>query len=165
MSENEEMKVKDIISRFDAAMQDVLSAINACTDEQWQMRMEDQERSVGVVFHHIAWSGPTLTDWALMVARGEELPSLTMDDIHDINRQYAQVASGMSAEDTKMLLQDNTNIVRSKLEKLDDADLTKSMPMALMGGKDITAQQIIDSFIINHAHGHLQEIQAILDAA
>lgn len=33
-----------------------------------------------------------------------------------------------------------------------------------VSGKEVTAQQIIEWFMINHAHGHLEEVRTALDA-
>lgn len=165
MSNSENVFIGETISRFEAVTGDVLAAIDACTEEQWQMPMADQDRTVGVVFHHIAWSHPFVTEWAVRVARGEGLPPMSMADIHKTNAQHARDAAGVSAEATRTLLLENAQIVRSKLEALEDADLVKSAAASFMESGQITTQQIVDYFLIGHAHGHLQEIQETLNAA
>jgi len=165
MSEKHNTAVKEVISRVDAATEDLLSALDACTDEQWGTPLVDQERTVGVVIHHAAASGPLMADWALMVARGQTLPAVTMDDIHQFNAQHAQEAAAVTAEETRTLLQSNALIVRGKLDELVDTELAKSAPMALMEGSEITTQQVIEFLIINHIHGHLKEVNAALSAA
>ena len=62
------------------------------------------------------------------------------------------------------LLHNNTRITIDKLSGLSDEDLSISAPFEMAEGGSITTVQVIEWFLIGHAHGHLGEIQETLNA-
>lgn len=97
--------VAELVAEVEAVHTDVVETARGCTAEQWEMVVPDEERSVGVVFHHIAVIYPLVADWAQKVANGEALPPLTFDAIHAMNHQHAEENADASQADTVALLE------------------------------------------------------------
>ena len=110
------------------------------------------------MFHHIAYAYPFIGDWAGKVANGEALPLLTYDDIHDVNRQHAQENTAVSQEEPVALLGKNGTAVSAQIRTLQDEQLTKTTPFALIGNQKVSAQQVVKWFLLNHANNHLEAI-------
>lgn len=158
MTTAEIVSVEKLLSQIDGATAATAELIKACTTEQWQMIVNDEERSVGVVCHHIGYAYPFVVDWALKLARGEGVPAVTYDDVHALNHQHAEGQAGVDPAAALALLEKNAAAAKEELGRLSDADLQTAAPFPLIGGKPITAQQMVQWFLINHAHNHLEAI-------
>src|SRR4029077_372448 len=55
---------------FDAVLAEVIEVAESCGDEQWTRRVVDEERSVGVLFDHIAAGNDQSVEWASAFLRG-----------------------------------------------------------------------------------------------
>ncbi len=158
MTTAECISVEQLISQIDKATEATAELIKACTNEKWQMIVSDEERSVGVVCHHIAYAYPFVVDWALKLARREGVPAVTYDDVHALNHQHAEAQAGVDPDAALALLATNAAAARDQLGQLSDSDLQTAAPFPLIGGQPISVQQMVQWFLINHAHNHLEAI-------
>ncbi len=157
--------VEVLVAQIEAVNEKVTAVAAACTPAQWQTVVPEEERTVGVVFHHIAFAYPFIGKWASKVANGEALPQLTYDDIHNLNHQHAQGNKAVTQAETVALLGENVTAVCAQIRALQDEQLAKTAPFALIGNQEINAQQVIEWFLLNHANNHLEAIQETLDSA
>jgi uncharacterized damage-inducible protein DinB len=155
--------VQQLVSQIEAATATVAAAIEACSDEEWRIVIGNEGRSVGVVFHHITYAYPFVVDWALKLAAGEGLPAVSYDDIHALNHQHAEAHAAVDQATTLAELQANGAAAVRELGQLSDEVLAVSTPFALIGGQAITVQQVVEWFLINHAHNHLSAINETLE--
>lgn len=160
MSDNQILTVEELIKQIKKAMQATQSVIVNCTDEQWGAGVQDEEgaRTVGVICHHIVYAIPFVVEWAVQLAQGEGSPTITYDDVHALNHQHAEAQAAVDQATTLALLQTNLAMAQEKLGVLSDADLQKAAPFQLIGGQLISVQQMVQWFMINHAHNHIETI-------
>ena len=163
MSAEDTLTVEQLLAQVEAATAATRAAIEKCTEAQWKTQVEEEGRTAGVVLHHIAYAFPFVVRWALGVARGEGAPAVTYDDVHALNHQHAAAQADVDSATTLALLESNAAAAREALGQLTDTDLQTSAPFALIGGNPVTTQQMVQWFLVNHAHNHLGSIDETLN--
>jgi hypothetical protein len=158
MSTNEILTVKQLQAQVEEAAAATTAVIEKCSAEAWAAAVPEEERTAGVVLHHIAYAIPFVVDWACDLAHGAGAPAIGFDDIHAMNHQHAEAQAGVDPAATLALLQTNARAAQEQLGRLSDADLQVAAPFALLDGQEITAQQMVQWFLVNHAHNHLQAV-------
>lgn len=159
----EQHKVMSLAAQVEAVGEMVARAAADCTPEQWQTTMLEENRTVGVVFDHIADVFPYVTDWAVTLGMGRDLPPVTRDSVNRHNDERAEKKVGVSKADTLALLRQNTSAAAGQLRSLTDEQLERKAPFKLIGGKEISGLQLVEWFLINHANNHLKEIEEALN--
>ncbi len=156
-------EVKALVEKLETAVDTVITAAEQFTDEQWQTDIPDEGGSVGMVTHHIASGIAPIMDWAMKVAQGEELPPFTREALHQYNANHAQKHANPNQAETIVLLRENKAAAAQRLNSLNDAHLSQALPFALADGQEISTQQMVEWFIINHCHNHLKNIKEALE--
>lgn len=161
---SEQSKVEALVTELAAANEAVLALVERCTAVQWQMTVAGEERPVGTVCHHIAFAYLPVVEWAMTVAAGSELPPITLDVVHQANARHATKHQTPTQAETAVALRENCAAAVAKLRQLNDEQLTLKAPFALIDGKEIDAERMMQWFAINHAHNHLKEVQETIES-
>ena len=162
MSSDEVLTVAQLLVQVEEATAVVTAVIEGCSEEAWKTAVPEEERTVGVLLHHIAYAYPFVVDWACQLAQGEVTPAVSYDDIHAINHQHAETHANIDPAATLALLKSNAQAAQAQIGQLSDADLQVSAPFALIGGQEISVQQMVQWFLVNHAHNHVAAIHKAL---
>ena len=162
MNPEEKLTVKQLLAQVAEAAAATAAVLEKCAEAHWQTMVPVEERTVGVVLHHIAFAMPVVAQWAGELAGGQGAPGVSFDDVHALNAQHAADQAKVDAAATLSLLQTNAAAVQAQLGQLADADLQVSAPFPLLGGQPITAQQMVQGFLVNHAHNHLAAIHQVI---
>lgn len=157
-----EGRVERLASRLESVNEAVMAACEACSDDDWQTRLDQDDRPIGVVFHHIAVVYRVVTDWALQIVNDESPPELTIDQVDGLNAQHAGEAAGISREETLATLRENAAAAAASLRRLTEAQLNKRSRGLVLGIPNVKAGSLVHAGAIEHARGHLQAIQAAL---
>src|SRR4029077_5629040 len=78
------------------------------TDAQWQTRVPQDGRKVGVIVHHVASVYPLEIQLAQTVAGGSPVAGVTMDAVHEMNAGHARDHDGVSKDAAIDLLRKNS---------------------------------------------------------
>lgn len=159
MSNQDVLTIEQLLNQLEAATAATTAVIQNCSDEGWQTAVSEEERTVGVICHHIAYAYPFVVDWACQLANGEGAPAVSYDDVHALNHQHAEAQADVDKAATLDLLEANTAVAKEKLGALSDAELQVGAPFPLIGGQPITVQQMVQWFLINHAHNHIETVK------
>ena len=162
MSAADILTVEQLLAQIDEATAVVTAVIEKCSVADWETAVAEEERTVGVVLHHIAYAIPFVVDWACKLAQGEGVPAVSYDDIHAMNHQHAEAQADVDPTATLALLKRNAQAAQDQIGMLSDADLQVSASFPLIGGQSISVQQMVQWFLINHAHNHVEAIHKIL---
>ena len=162
---SEQSTVKALVSDLETAVDTVITTAEQLTAEQWQTDIPDEGGSVGMVTHHIAAGIAPVMDWAMKVARGEELPPFTREALHQYNAQHAAKYANPDKAETIAILHEQKAAAAQNLNNLQDTQLSQALSFALAGGQEISTQQMVEWFIINHCHNHLKNIKEALGMA
>ena len=158
------MKVRgaaaQLAGEFDVVLADVIRVAESCDDEQWTRRVIDEDRSVGVLFDHIAAGNDQSVEWATTLLRGRPVevdPGL----IDSENAAHAREARGRARWVTMERLLASTARTSRFLHSLTDEQLTVSQKFGWLGTQEVAH---VVRQACRHPHRHLLGIRQALDA-
>ncbi|HEV2139610.1 MAG TPA: DinB family protein [Candidatus Dormibacteraeota bacterium] len=158
------MKVRgaaaSLADEFDTVLASVIEVAESCDDEQWKRRVIEEERSVGVLFDHIAAGNDQSVEWATALLRGRDVevdPGL----IDSENAAHAREARDRTRSMTVERLRKSTARTSKFLHGLTDEQLKVTQTFGWLGPQDV-------AFLVRqacrHPQRHLQGIRQALDA-
>jgi hypothetical protein len=154
-------RVKELTERFKAFNNEVIGFVENCSDDKWRNICSGEGWTVGVVARHIAASHYGALGLVKMIVSGETLPELTTEAIDQGNVKHAKKHADCTKDEVLGFLNENGEAIAAYLAGLDDEDLDRYGHLALTGG-DISAQQFIESIIIQSGNEHLNNMNAAI---
>jgi hypothetical protein len=149
-----------LAEQFQQANAGAIAYVVGCSDEEWRARSRDEGWPVGFVAWHIGDACNAVMGFVNAVANGQALPNLTAQMLDDMNaRNLAQHAGAGKAEALEQLRRNETAITEA-IRALSDEQLDRTAAMPMMGGKQMSAQQLIEGGLIFHARGHVESMKS-----
>ena len=146
-------RAEQLASTFDQSCKDFTAVVEKLNDAEWKKETGGEKWPVGVVAHHVAGGCAGIAGIVQKVAKGEPLPGLTMEMIHEGNAKHAKEFAAVTKAETLGLFKTNAANASSLVRGLSDAELDRSA--TLLGGRPMTAAQVIEGILINHVNEHL----------
>ena len=153
-------RAEQLASKFDQSCREFTGVVEKLSDAEWKKETASEKWSVGVVAHHVAGGCAVIAGLAHKVAKGEALPGLTMDMIHDMNAKHSKEQANVTKADTLALFKTSAANASGTVRGLSDGELDRSA--SLLGGPPMTAAQVIEGILINHVNEHLGSIRATI---
>jgi len=153
-------RATQLAHEFDATMADVIKIAESCSDEQWTRRHISEERTVGVLFDHIAAGNDQAVGWASSFLRNRAVevdPGL----IDSENAAHARETRDVPRSATIKRLQTSTRATSRFLHRLTDAQLEVIQTFGWLGPRSL-AFVVIQT--CRHPQRHLQSIREALQA-
>jgi hypothetical protein len=75
------------------------------TDAEWQTRLPGDGRKIGVVVHHVASVYPVEIHLAQVLASGQPVTGVTMNNVHEMNAAHATENDAVTKQAALDLLQ------------------------------------------------------------
>src|SRR3954451_8051176 len=144
-----------LTERFENAYADLIAAVEACSDADWQRVCTDEGWSVGVTAHHVASTAVPISSIVQAVATGAQAPAITPEMLDANNAKHAHEAAGCTREETLALLRSGSAEAAQVLRGLTDDQLARTASLPLTGGNPISAEQMVEGAMIGHPTGHL----------
>ena len=93
------MSASDLADEYDAVMADVIAVARGCSQAEWMTSCASEQRSVGVMFDHIAEVNTEVVRWVqeFLNARPVEL---TRETVTQRNADHARRAAARPREET-----------------------------------------------------------------
>ena len=132
------------------------------SDAEWQTIVPNDQRTVGVLVHHVANMYPLEIDLVQQLAAGKRSVGVTWDAVDQINAQHAEEHAIVSKQETIQLLRDNSKSAADKVRKLTDEQLNNAETVSLYADAPLTAQFFIEDHPLRHSFHHLANIRAAL---
>lgn len=152
-------RTEQLIAQFEAVNDEVLARVAEYSDEQWQRLCANDERSVGVVAHHIADVNGAFAEIVAKLVAGElHSPKTSMDEVHQLNAQHAHTYATVGKQEVLDALRTNGAAILHQLRNLDDQQLDRVA--GIFGGNELTVAQVLEWIVIGHTREHLANIQA-----
>lgn len=148
---------ESLAQRFEQTNNDVIQAVEQCSDSKWQAKTAPEGWPVAVTAHHIAGSHEVIGGLVQAIANGQPLPPLTPEMLDQMNAQHAQQFANCSKPETISMLREGGAKAVSALRGLSDEQLQRSAPFM---GQTFTAQQMAENVLIGHPQMHGQSIRA-----
>lgn len=149
-----------LASEFDAVLDEVIQVAESYDDGQWSIRVIAEERTVGVLFDHIAAGNDQGVEWAASFLRGRPVevdPGL----IDSENAAHAREARSRSRDETLRRLRETTARTSKFLHALNDHQLNLTQKFGWLGDQDVA---FIVRQSIRHPQRHLQGIREAVGA-
>jgi uncharacterized damage-inducible protein DinB len=156
MSERAEALAK----RFEQVNDELIAAVEGCSDEQWRKTCSGEQWSVAVTAHHVASSHGPIAGAVQALATGQPLPPLTSEMLDAGNAEHARQFAACTRAETVELLRSGGQVAARTVRGLSDEQLDNGAEVALMGGQRVSAAQFVEMVLIGHPTNHLESIRA-----
>ena len=134
------------------------------TEEEWNNPVNEgrDDRTIGVIVHHVASMYPIEIDVAKAVAAGGAVTDVSWDTVAGINAAHAHENARATKEEALELLRRNSRDAAAVVRGLTDAELDRAAPFSLSYGAPMTAQFVIEDHALRHSWHHLARIRTAL---
>lgn len=150
-----------LTERFEQANQELIQAVERCSDAQWRATTSAEGWSVGVVAHHLAEGHKAIAGLIQAAASGQPLAMLTMEMLDQRNAEHAKQHANSMRTETLELLRQNAALAAATVRGLTDDQLDR-IAQARIGPMKV--QEMIERILIGHVQNHLDSIRATIGA-
>lgn len=154
-----------LAERIEQGAEEFIAAVENLSDEQWQTPCGSEQRSVGVLVHHVGTMYPIEADVVRMLAENGEAPGVDWPAVHGINANHATTNAAADKSAAIALVRNNVQAAVETVRGLSDAQLDRVAPNALAWNAPMTVQNFIENHPIAHPYSHLESIQIALNGA
>ena len=162
-------------AEFESTLTEFIRLIESLTDDQWtlvgrnypqRLNDEDENRSVGVIAHHVAVSAAGIMKRIQALAEGRPLPpigsgtqSQPSQAISSGNAQHAAEHANVTKEEVLQLLREQQSQIPASLRSIPDDRLDQS---ADTPAGPMSVAQRIERVLIGHIKMHQGSIEAAI---
>jgi mycothiol maleylpyruvate isomerase-like protein len=152
-------RAEALAKQFETKVQEATAVLDRLSEADWKKTTSAEKWPVGVVAHHLAGAHEPIAGIIKGVASGQSRPSLTMDQLHEMNAKHAQEHAKCTKAETLALHKKGAAAAASVLRGLSDAELGKTGAV-LAGMPPMTAEQVVSGVLLQHIDEHLGSIRA-----
>ncbi|MBA2453756.1 MAG: DinB family protein [Chloroflexia bacterium] len=153
-------RAQSLADKFEDAHNEIVKTVEEMSEDRWKAICAGEERTVGVVAHHVATSYGGTFGLVQLGASGQPMPELSRDMVDGGNAQHATGNASCTKEETLALLREDGERVRSGIAGMSDEQLDQKLVLSLFGPDEMTVEQLIDGLVIGHIGMHLPSIQS-----
>lgn len=158
----DQRRSEGLADRLEQGARSLEAFASALTDAEWQSRVPGDGRKVGVIVHHVASAYPVEIKLAEVLASGQPIKGVTMDNIHEMNAAHALENDNATKEATLDLLRRNSDAAAAAIRALSDEDLDRAAPVSLYGNATLTCQFVLEDHAVRHSYHHLSRLRRTL---
>jgi uncharacterized damage-inducible protein DinB len=155
-------RAEELARRFEQVNDAMIATVESCSDEQWRKTCLGEQWSVGVTAHHVATAHGGIAGFVQALATGQPVPPLTSEMLDAGNAEHARQFADCTREETVELLRSGGQAAASTVRGLSDEQLDNGTELPLMGGRRVSAGEIVETGLIGHPASHLESIRATL---
>ena len=152
-----------LADRLERGARALATLASALTNAQWQTRVLNDGRRVGVVVHHVASVYPLEIQLAQTIVGGKPIIGVTMDDVHAMNAAHANEYDAVTKDEALDLLRRNSAAAAVAIRALTDEELDRAAAASLYSNAPVTCQFILEDHAVRHSYHHLARIQQTLN--
>jgi DinB superfamily len=165
MSESGGPRAAEYAAQFEAAQQEFIRLVETLTDEQWRrvgrnypqrFGDEDEGRSVGVIAHHVAISGPFIVDRIERMLDGRPMPQV---DFRVSNAQHAEEHADVTRQEVLAALRKTEPEIATAVRAIPDSQLDESRDTP---AGPMSVAMRLERVLVGHLKGHQGSIEAAL---
>lgn len=148
---------------FEAAQEEFIRLVESLSDEQWRrmgrnfpqrLNGEDEQRSVGVIAHHVAINTPWIMERVGVMLEGRPLQPV---DIQVLNARHAAERAAVTREEVLRLLREQQGTIAAAVRAIPDDQLDQSRDTP---AGPMSVAQRLERVLIGHMKMHQGSIQA-----
>lgn len=155
-------RAEALAARLEQGARALAELASTLTDAQWQTRVPNDGRKIGVTVHHVGNMYPIEINLAQTVAAGTPVVGLTMTDVHAINAAHAREHDGVTKAEALEFLRVNSAAAAAAIRAMSDEDLDRAVTVSLYADAPLTTQMVLEDHAVRHSYHHLAKIRAAL---
>jgi DinB superfamily len=148
----------DLADEYDAVMADVIAVAGGCSQADWTTSCINEQRSVGVVFDHIAEGNPEAVRWVQEFLNGRPV-ELTVETLTQRNAEHARRVAARPQGETVADLKAGSARTSEFLRSLTEEQLALTQEFGWAGTKNVVW---VAGAAVRHPKGHLKSIKEAL---
>ena len=148
-----------LAERLEAGARALAAFAASLTDVDWQTPVPHDGRTVGVVVHHVASVYPVEIELAQVLAAGQPVTGVTMDDINAMNANHAAEHAAVTKAAALELLRTNSAAAAAAIRALSDEQLTNAATVSLYADAPLTCQFFLEDHAVRHSYHHLARLK------
>ena len=151
-----------LATRLEQGAAQLATYAESLTPQQWASSIEQEDRCVGVLVHHVANMYPLETQLAQAIASGQAVTGVTWEIVAEINAKHADEHAYPDCTATLTLLRQNSAAAATAIRTMTDAQLDTAVPISLYGDAPLTLQFWLEDHQVTHSYRHLANIKAAI---
>ncbi|MDQ3044151.1 MAG: DinB family protein [Chloroflexota bacterium] len=158
-------RAEELARRIEQGADALIAAVAGLSDAEWTTVCPDEQRSVGVLVHHVGAAYPVEAEIITALASEGGIPELTWDEVDQGNSAEASSHDAVDKATAIALVRANVATAATVVRGLSDAELDRVSPNGLTWGAPLTVQFFVEHHPIAHPYMHLESIRAALAAS
>jgi hypothetical protein len=155
-------RAEELARRVVRGAEELIAAVEGLSDAEWSTICPDEQRSVGVLVHHVGAAYPDEAETIAALASEGTMPGLTGEAVDQANREEASSHTGVDKATAIALIRKNVATAAAVVRGLSDEELNRVAPTDLHWGAPLTVQFFVEHRPIAHPYMHLESIWAAL---
>jgi hypothetical protein len=160
----QDQRAQELAARFATLNQEVIAFVESCPAATWQAICPGEQRTVGVVAHHIAAAHALITQAIELVATGQPLPPVTTEVLDHLNATHAVAHATCTQREVADLLRANGAATGDLLGGLSEEQLDRMAHNDLLGMR-LSTQQIVEHVLLGHPMQHFAALRSAAEPA
>ena len=155
-------RAEELARRVERGAAELIAAVEGLSDAEWATICPDEQRSVGVLVHHVGAAYPDEAEIIAALASEGGMPGLTWDVVNKGNREEASRHAEVDKATAIALVRENAATAATVVRGLTDEQLDRVAATELHWGAPLTVQSFVEHHPIAHPYMHLESIRAAL---
>jgi DinB superfamily len=156
-------RAESLTARIEEGAAGLAAFAEGLSDAEWRTPVSaTDQRSVGVVVHHVASMYPIEIDVARAIASGKSVSDVTWAVVAQLNAKHALDNAQVSKSAALELLRQNSREAAAAVQAFTDQELDNAAPFSLSFSAPVTAQFVIEDHAMRHSWHHLATIRKAL---
>jgi hypothetical protein len=124
-------RAEALAERIAQGHHELIALLESLPEAAWHAHCPNEDRTVGVIVHHVASVLPTELDLVKALASGQPIAGVTAEVVDQMNARHAQENADCDRQETLELLRRNSSKVVSAIRELSDEELDRAAPVSL----------------------------------
>jgi len=156
-------RAESLADRIEEGAAGLAKFAEGLSEAEWRTRVsETDQRSIGLIVHHVATVYPIEVDLARAIANGKAVTDVTWEVVAQLNANHAREQAGITKAAALELLRRNSREAAVAVRKFTDDELDRAAPFSLSFGAPVTARFVIEDHALRHSWHHLARIRKAL---
>jgi DinB superfamily len=149
---------QDLATDYQETIAEVIAFAETCSDDDWQTRCPNEERTVGVLFDHVAAGNEQAMGWIQSFLAGQPV-RITREELHASNAEHALKAAGRPRPETIADLRASSARTAELIGGLSQDRLDVTQEFGWAGTQDLAW---VVAAAIRHPRIHFQSVRDAL---
>ena len=155
-------RAEALARRVERGAAELIAAVEGFSAAEWSTMCPDEQRSVGVLVHHVGAGYPDEAEYITALASDGGMSGLTWDVVNQANREEASHHVGVDKAAAIALVRKNVATAATMVRGLSDEQLDRVASTDLHWGAPVTVQFLVEHYPIAHPYIHLESIRTAL---